>query len=210
MSEKAVRDLRERLCRVGKQLYDHSLVTGTFGNISARVQGTKTILIKATGASMGSLKPEDLVLVSLEGKQLDSGQAKSVETPMHVAVYNARSDVNGVVHSHAPVATAFGIAGLEILPVTTETYTLIPNGVPIVPFEKPGTKKLATAVQKKISKFDAVILENHGILTVGHSIEEACNLNVTIEETARLQFMATLLAGKNAVTMKTLKKRYRT
>jgi L-fuculose-phosphate aldolase len=210
MSEKAVRDLRERLCRIGKQLFDHGLVTSTFGNISARVQGTKTILIKATGASMGSLKPENLVLVSLEGKQLEGGQAKSVETPMHVAVYNARSDVNGVVHSHAPVATAFGIAGLGILPVTTETYMLIPNGVPIVPFEKPGTKKLATAVQRKIREFDAVILENHGILTVGHSIEEACNLNMTIEETARLQFMATLLAGKNAVTMKTLKKKYRT
>jgi L-fuculose-phosphate aldolase len=210
MSEKAVRDLRERLCRIGKQLFDHGLVTSTFGNISARVQGTKTILIKATGASMGSLKPENLVLVSLEGKQLEGGQAKSVETPMHVAVYDARSDVSGIVHSHAPVATAFGIAGLEILPVTTETYMLIPNGVPIVPFEKPGTKKLATAVQRKIREFDAVILENHGILTVGHSIEEACNLNMTIEETARLQFMATLLAGKNAVTMKTLKKKYRT
>ena len=158
---------------------------------------------------MGSLKPEDLVLVSLEGKQLEGKQAKSVETPMHVAVYRARSDVYGVVHSHAPVATAFGIAGIEILPVTTETYAFIPNGVPIVPFEKPGTNRLANAVQKRIRKHDAVILENHGILTVGRSIEDARNLNMMIEETARLQFMATLLAGKDAVTMKALKRKYK-
>jgi L-fuculose-phosphate aldolase len=209
MSIEVVRDLRERLCRVGKQLYGYSLVTGTVGNISARVPSTETVLIKPTGVCMGFLKPEDFILVDMQGKQLEGKQTMSVETPMHTAVYRVRSDVNGVVHSHAPTATAFGIAGIEILPMAIETFMFIPKGVPIVPFEMPGSKELAEAVEKKIKEYDAVILENHGILTVGTTIEDACNLNMTVEETARLQLMATLLAGKDAITMETVKKKYR-
>jgi L-fuculose-phosphate aldolase len=158
---------------------------------------------------MGFLNPEDFILVDLQGKQLAGTGTMSVETPMHTAVYRARNDVNGVVHSHAPIATAFGIAGIEILPVAIETFMFIPNGVPIVPFEMPGSKELADAVQQKIGDFDAVILENHGILTVGYTIEEALNLTLTVEETAELQYMATLLAGKDVVTMDYIKKKYR-
>ena len=210
MSGEAVRDLRERLCRVGKQLYDHGLVTGTVGNISARVPSTETALIKPSGVCMGFLKPEDFILIDMQGKQLEGKQTMSVETPMHTAIYRTRNDVYGVVHSHAPTATAFGIAGIEIVPITIETLMFMPNGVPIVPFEMPGSKELAEAVQDKIKEYDAVVLENHGILTVGSTIEDACNLNVTVEETARLQFMATLLAGKDAITMETVRKKYRT
>ncbi len=210
MSGEAVRDLRERLCRVGKQLYDHGLVTGTVGNISARVPSTETALIKPSGVCMGFLKPEDFILIDMQGKQLEGKQTMSVETPMHTAIYRIRNDVHGVVHSHAPTATAFGIAGIEIIPITIETLMFMPNGVPIVPFEMPGSKELAEAVQDKIKEYDAVVLENHGILTVGSTIEDACNLSVTVEETARLQFMATLLAGKDAITMETVRKKYRT
>lgn len=209
MSDEVVRDLRERLCRVGKQLYDYGLVTGTVGNISARIPGTETVLIKPTGVRMGLLKPEDFTLVDMQGKQLEGKQTMSVETPMHTSVYRVRSDVNGVVHSHAPTATAFGIAGIEILPITIETFMFIPNGVPIVPFEMPGSKGLAEAVQKRIKEYDAVILENHGILTVGSTIEDACNLNVTVEETAWLQFMATLLAGRDAITKENARQKFR-
>jgi L-ribulose-5-phosphate 4-epimerase len=208
MSIEVVRDLRERLCRVGKQLYDHGLVTGTVGNVSARVPSSETVLIKLTGVCMGFLKPEDFILVDMQGKQIEGKQTMSVETPMHTAVYRVRSDVNGVVHSHAPTATAFGISGIEILPMAIETFMFIPKGVPIVPFEMPGSKELAEAVEKKIKEYDAVILENHGILTVGSTIEDACSLNMTVEETARLQFMVTLLAGRDAITMETVKKKY--
>ena len=90
-----------------------------------------------------------------------------------------------------------------------ETFVFIPNGVPIVPFEMPGSKELAEAVQEKIKDFDAVILENHGIVTVGSSIEKAFDLNMIVEETAGFQYMATLLAGRDAVTMAKIKKKYR-
>lgn len=209
MSAEVIQDLRERLCKVGKTLYEKGLVSGTVGNISARLPGTERILIKPSGLCMGFLKPEDLILVDVHGKQLEGDRPISVETPMHTAVYRARNDVNGVVHSHAPTATAFGIAGTEIMPMAIETFMFIPKGVPIVPFEMPGTKELANAVQEKIKEYDAVILENHGVLTVGTTIEEAQDLNMVVEETAHLQYMATVLAGKDAITWERLKKKYK-
>ena len=209
MNEDAIKDIRERIVKVGKELYEHELVTGPTGNISARIPGTDTAIIKPSGVSMGLLKPEELVLVDLQGNKIRGELSLSVETPMHTAIYRARSDVQAVVHTHAPVATAFGIAGVEILPLQIEMFMFIPKGVPIIPFEFPGSKELAEAVQKKIVVFDAVILENHGVVTVGSSIEEACDLNKLIEECAEVQYMATVLAGRDVINWENLKKKFK-
>jgi len=184
-------------------------VPGTVGNISARIPNTGTILIKPSGVSMGALKPEDLAVVDLQGKKIQGEFGLSIETPMHTAIYRTRGNVQGVVHSHAPTATAFGVAGIEIIPTAIEMFLFIPNGVPIVPFEIPGTQELAEVVQKKIKDFDAVILENHGIVTVGPSIEDACNLNIIVEECAKTQFVATLLAGPDAITMEKIREKFK-
>jgi len=207
MSEDVVRKLRDRLVNVGKQLYNYGLVVGTEGNISARIPGTDRILIKPSGVSMGFLKTEDFIVVDLNGNKLEGELAPSIETPLHTAIYRVRNDVQGVVHTHAPFATAFGIAGTEIIPLQLEMFLYIPNGVPIVTFEMPGSKELAEAVQKLIIDFNAVILENHGIITVGSTIEDACLLNRMVEECAKVQLVATLLGGKEATSWENLKKK---
>jgi len=209
MSGSITQDLRERLVKVGREIYTRGFVPGTVGNISARIPSTDIILIKPSGVSMGALKTEDLALVDLQGKQIQGELSISIETPMHTAIYRTRHDVQGVVHSHAPTATAFGVAGIEILPILIEMFLFIPNGVPIASFEFPGTQELAEVVKKKIKDFDAVILENHGIVTVGPSIEDACNLNIMVEECAKTQFIATLLAGSDAITMEKIREKFK-
>jgi len=209
MNETFIQDLRERLVKVGREIYTRGFVPGTVGNISARIPNTYTILIKPSGVSMGALKPEDLAIVDLQGKQIQGELSLSIETPMHTAIYKTRGDVQGVVHSHAPTSTAFGVAGIEILPILIEMFHFIPNGVPIVPFEFPGTQELAQVVEKKIKNFDAVILENHGIVTVGPSIEDACNLNIMVEECAKTHFTTMLLAGPDAITMEKIKEKFK-
>jgi L-fuculose-phosphate aldolase len=133
-----------------------------------------------------------------------------LETPIHAAIYRARSDVQAVVHTHAPTATAFGIAKTEILPLQVEMFMLLPKGVPVVPFELPGSEALAEAVQKKIADYDAVILENHGIVTVGSTIETACNLNEMVEEAAKIQLVAMTLVGGDALDLVKLKEKFKT
>ncbi len=210
MSEKEIRSIGKKIAKASKGLYNHGLVKGTSGNISARVHGIDAFLIKSSGSRMGFLKPEELVLVDLQGKKLSGERSVSLETPMHAAIYRERRDVQAVVHTHPPAATAFGIAKMQIIPLQIEMYMLFPNGVPVVPFMVPGSKALAGAVQKKLADCDAVLLENHGIVTVGATIEGACGLNEVVEEAAKIQFMVTQLAGEDALKLAGLRQKFKT
>jgi L-fuculose-phosphate aldolase len=210
VSKNAIKDVSERLVKAGRELHDNGLVKGTSGNISAKIPGTDAFLIKPSGAQMKILKPEELVLVDLQGNKVRGELNVSLETPIHAAIYRTRKDVQAVVHTHAPTATAFGIAKTEILPLQVEMFMLLPNGVPVVPFKPPGSKALAEAVQKKMEDYDAVILENHGIVTVGSTIEAACNLNEMVEEAAKIQLLAMTLAGRDALDLAALKEKFKT
>jgi ribulose-5-phosphate 4-epimerase/fuculose-1-phosphate aldolase len=206
----AIKDISERIVKAGRELHDHGLVRGTSGNISAKIPRTDTFLIKPSGRRMENLKPEELVLVDLKGNKIRGETNVSVETPIHASIYKGRKDVQAVVHTHAPTATAFGIAKTEILPLQIELFMLLPNGVPVIPFKASGSKALADAVQKKVVDHDAVVLENHGIVTVGSTIEAACNLNEMVEEAAKIQFVVMMLAGRDAVNLAELKKKFKT
>jgi L-fuculose-phosphate aldolase len=210
MSTNAIKEVSEGIVKAGRELHDNGLVRGTSGNISARIPSTDTFLIKPSGARIKFLKPEELVLADLKGNKIRGGLNVSLETPIHAAIYRARKDVQAVVHTHAPTATAFGIAKTEILPLQVEMFMLLPNGVPVVPFELPGSKALAEAVQKKMADYDAVILENHGIVTVGSTIEAACSLNEMVEEAAKIQLSAMTLAGRDALDLAKLKEKFKT
>ncbi len=210
MSTNAIKDVSERIVKASRELYDHGLVIGTSGNISARIPGTDKFLIKPSGVRMKFLEPEELVLVDLQGNKIRGELNVSRETPIHAAIYRARKDVQAVVHTHPPTATAFGIAKTEILPLQIEMFMLLPNGVPVLSFEAPGSKALAEAIQKKIEDYDAVILENHGIVTVGSTIEAACNLNEMVEEAAKIQLLAMTLAGRDAMNLAKLKEKFKT
>jgi L-ribulose-5-phosphate 4-epimerase len=210
MSTDAIKDVSERLVKSGRELYENGLVKGTSGNISAKIPDADSFLIKPSGARMKDLKPEELVLVDLQGNKIRGKRSVSLETPIHAAIYRARKDVQAVVHTHAPTATAFGIARTEILPLQVEVFMFLPNGVPVVPFEPPGSEALAEAVQKRMAKCDAVILENHGIVTVGSTIEAACNLNEMVEEAAKIQLVAMTLAGRDAFDLVKLKEKFKT
>jgi L-fuculose-phosphate aldolase len=209
MKNNAIRDISERIVNAGRALHHQGLVRGTSGNISAKIPGTDTFLIKPSGAHMENLEPEELVLVDLQGNKIRGETSVSMETPMHAAIYRARKDVQAVVHTHAPTATAFGIAKTEILPLQIELFMLLPHGIPVIPFKAPGSKALAGAVQKMIANHDALILENHGIVTVGSTIEAACCLNEMVEEGAKIQFIAMMLTDRD-ISLAELKKKFKT
>jgi ribulose-5-phosphate 4-epimerase/fuculose-1-phosphate aldolase len=209
MCTNAIEDISEQIVKAAKKLHKNGLVRGTSGNISARIPGTDTFLIKPSGAHMENLKPEELVLVDLQGRKIKGKLNVSLETPMHAAIYTVRRDVQAVVHTHPPTATAFGIAKTAILPLQIEIFMLLPNGVPVVPFKMPGSKALASAVQKSIVNYDSTILENHGIVTVGTNIEAACSLNEMVEEAAKIQLSAITIAGKDALSLTKLKEKFK-
>ncbi|MEM2099293.1 MAG: class II aldolase/adducin family protein [Candidatus Bathyarchaeia archaeon] len=209
MDSKAIAIVSKELVHAGKELYNRGLVKGTSGNISAKIPGADTFLIKPSGACLGKLHENELVLVDLKGKKVSGQGAVSAETPMHAAIYRSRQDVQAVVHTHAPTATAFGIVGKEILPLQIEVFLALPKGIPIVPFKQPGSMALAEAVQKAITGYDAVILENHGIVTVGATLEAACNLNEMVEEAAKIQLAVMMLTEGSISSLAELEKKFK-
>ena len=210
MSTNAIKMISTRIIKASKKLYNNGLIIGNSGNISARIPGTNTFLIKSSGSSMEPLTPKQLVLVSIQGEKI-RGEAKvSLETPIHSAIYRIRKDVQAIVHTHAPTATAFGIAKTEISPLQIEFFMLLPNGVPILTYKQPGSRGLADEIQKKIAVCDAVILENHGIVTVGPTIEAACNLNQMVEEAAKIQLTVMTLDSKRTINLAEIKEKFKT
>jgi L-fuculose-phosphate aldolase len=209
VSANVFKDISERIVKAGKKLHKYGLVRGTSGNISAKIPGTDSFLIKPSGATMEHLNPEELVIADFNGNKIRGKTNVSKETPMHGIIYRTRKDVQAVVHTHPPTATTFGIVKEDLLPLQIEMFMLLPSGVPVVPYQPPGSKALASAVQSKIANYDAIILENHGIVTVGSTIEDACSLNEMVEEGAKIQFMAIMLAGKNLINLDELRKKFK-
>ena len=208
-STNVVADLRKRLANSGRDLHKAGLIIGTSGNISARIPGTETFLIKPSGSCMEFLKPGELVIADFQGNKIKGEANVSMETPIHGIIYTTRKDVQAVVHTHAPIATVFGIARKDVLPLQIELFMLLPNGVPVVPYEPPGSERLANAIKNRISSYDALLLENHGILTVGSTIEAACNLNKMVEEGAKIHFLTIMLAGRDTIDLAKLRKKFK-
>ncbi len=183
-------DLREEVAQVARQLIESGLVTGTSGNVSARTPEGE-VLITPSGLDYAQLGAEDLVLVSVETKELLEGFLEpSTETPMHTGIYRARSDVGAVVHTHSRFATTLACLGWEIPPVHYMLTTLSEDGrIPVVPYTIYGTEELAGYASEALGETrNACLLQNHGTITVGESPDEAFSRTVVLEEMAQIYY----------------------
>jgi L-fuculose-phosphate aldolase len=183
---------RAEIVEVGRRLYLKGLIAGNEGNISVRA-GDR-LYVTPGGACKGFLRPEDVVATDLEGRALAGARATS-EILMHAAVYRQRPDVGAVVHAHPPTATGFAVAGIPLdRPMLAEPVVTL-GPVPVVPFGTPSTPDLADQVGEAIVSAHALLLANHGGLTVGETIWRAWERMETLEQLARIALVARLLGG---------------
>lgn len=188
--------LRERLVKVAREIWEDGLTRGSGGNISAKIPGTKTCLIKPSGFRFKELQKDHFLLVNYETRKVLKGTLKpSVETPFHTGIYKVRPDVGGVVHAHTTTLIGFASAGVPIVPV----YMGAMMGVPIAGWYRPGTEELAEAAIKTLGDGNAVMLKHHGVITVGPTIERASDLCVGLEMAAKSQLIAHLLGNVETV-----------
>jgi L-fuculose-phosphate aldolase len=183
---------RKDLVTFGQRLYEKGFVASTDGNLSARLPGGG-FLTTPTGLPKGELS-EDLI-ASLDGEGRAMSGKPSSEWPMHMAVYRARPDIGAVVHAHPPFATALACAGRGIdRPVLSEVVISL-GTVPLAPFELPSTEDLAEGVAGALGEHAAVLLANHGAVTVGPDVRTAYYRMETLEQAARITLYADLLGG---------------
>ncbi|HAW60665.1 MAG TPA: fructose-bisphosphate aldolase [Actinobacteria bacterium] len=191
MARGQARDFRLDMVEIGRHLYDRKLVVGVAGNISCRLRRNR-ILITATGICLGKMKDEDLAIVDLDGNLLEGAKEPSSEVRMHLAVYKARPDVEGIVHTHSIYASALAYMKIHLKPVNPESQYIL-GDVPIVPYFRFGTEELAQAVHERLGNFRGVLLEQHGVLAVGENLWEATYTAELIEEVAKISYLVELL-----------------
>ena len=189
-------EFREKLVRVARKCIQYKLMAGTSGNLSVRIDRGK-VLITPSGFEKTALKPEDLLLMDLDGNILKGDLKPTIETSMHLEIYKARDDVNAVIHTHSPYAMMLSVINEPIPVLTVGFASAVGHEVPVTDLVLPGTKDLADEVVKALGENKvAVLIRNHGVVAVGESLEEAYNVAILVEEEARTYFW-TMLLGKD-------------
>jgi L-ribulose-5-phosphate 4-epimerase len=182
--------LREQVWKLHLELPKNGLVTWTGGNVSARDPETGLVVIKPSGVKYEDLRPEHLVIVDLDGKVVEGKLKFSSDTASHLYIYHHRTDVNGVVHTHSPYATAFAALGKPIPVYLTAMADEFGGPIPCGGFALIGGEEIGKVVVESIGDSPAVLLKNHGVFTVGKSAEAAVKAAVMVEDVARTVWLA--------------------
>lgn len=184
--------LRERICEIGRRMYARNFVAASDGNISVRLEDG-TFLCTPSGVSKGYMQPADLIVADEQGRFLQGAGKVTSEFPTHLACYEERPDVLAVVHAHPPNAIAFTLAGLSLSdPVLPEVVAAF-GGIPTTAYATPGTPEGNEAIRPLIGQADAVMLDRHGSVTVGKTVDEAYFKLEKLEHAAQTLFAAHLL-----------------
>jgi L-fuculose-phosphate aldolase len=182
--------IRADIVEIGRRLYARGLIGGNEGNVSVR--DGDVLYVTPPGVCKGFLATDTVVRTDLAGRPLD-GRRASTEVQMHTAVYARRPDVGAVVHAHPPTATAFAAAGLPLdRPLIAEAVVTL-GRVPVIPYGTPSTNELADNVGAAICEAQALLLANHGALTVGDDVFRAWERMETLEQLAKVALLTRLI-----------------
>lgn len=179
------RRLAAEMAACCRRLAQTGLIAGRDGNISARA-GADRILVTPTGVLKYRLAAGDMVEVDWTGGRRRGHRNPTSELDLHLRILRRRSDVGAVVHAHPPAATAFALAGEELASFALPELIFLVGPVPLVPFGMPGTPELADCIEPFLEGHAALLLANHGAVTLGRTLEEAWVRMETLEHAARI------------------------
>jgi L-ribulose-5-phosphate 4-epimerase len=183
-------ELRKEVYRLHLELPKHNLVAWTSGNLSARDEESGYVVIKPSGIKYEDLKPENMVIVDMDGKIVEGDLNPSSDTASHLYIYRHLSHVNGVVHTHSAYATAFAALGKPIPVYITAIGDEFGGEIPCGGFALIGGEEIGRVVVESIGTSPAVLLKNHGVFTVGKTPEAALKSAVMVEDVAKTVFIA--------------------
>lgn len=187
---------RKSIVELCRRASGTGLSVGTSGNLSVRVE--QGVLITPSGRDPESMEPEDICLIDLEGTVISGSLRPSSEVPMHLAVYR-HTEATAVVHTHSPYATVLSVV-LDELPAVHYTINGLGGPVRVAPYATFGTEDLAANLVAALADRTAVILQNHGALTVGSSLRQAFDRSVLLEWLAALYWRARQLGDPKILT----------
>ena len=180
---------REKIVETGKRMIDARLTTGTGGNLSIFNRKENLIAIKPSGVPYQSMRAQDVVVLRPDGERVDGVLKPSSETKFHLAIYHARPDVDAILHSHQVHATTIACMGIE-LPAVHYLLAFSGDKVPLAPYATFGTQALSDNILSVLGNYKACLLENHGLITLGASLDEAFDTAEALELVAQIYIQA--------------------
>jgi len=199
--------LRQQIMEIGRRLWKKGFVAANDGNISVRISDQE-ILTTPTGVSKGFMTPDMIIKMDMDGNIVipHGTHRPSSEVKMHIEVYRQREDVRSVVHAHPPFCTSFAVAGIPLDKCVLPEAVLTLGAVPIAPYGTPSTTEIPESITPLIRNSDAVLLANHGALTLGADLMSAYYKMETLEHSAGIIHKAIQLGHVDVIPPEAVKK----
>ena len=185
-------EIKEGVLRTAKEMLRIGLVEGTAGNLSGRLPDGNVVMTPST-LDYEAMTLEDLVVVDLDGNVIEGERSPTTEKALHLACLRAHDDIGGVIHSHAMFATMFAVTRKPIPCVIEEFDVFVGGEVPVADYKMTGSDELGEEVARWVENRGAVLMANHGLLTVGTDTENALKVARLVERTAQIIWGAHLL-----------------
>lgn len=198
MNELVLEAMKEVL-KTGQEMARRGLVAGTSGNCSVRVPESDLVVITPTAQEYELMLHEDMCVVDMNGRQREGRYKPSIEINMHLAIYEARPDIGGIVHTHQTMGTSVAVAGKSIPPILEEQVFSILGAVELADYAMPGTAELAKSAVQALGNRNACLLAHHGVVAVGGKIRDALLNAEIVERAASIYIMSTMLGGSRIV-----------
>ena len=211
--------LKEQVLKANLDLVKHGLVLFTWGNASAIDRESGLVVIKPSGVSYETMKPEDMVVVNLDGKVVEGSLNPSSDTPTHLVLYKAFPEVGGIVHTHSTFATAWAQAGRSIPNIGTTHADYFHDDIPCTrdmtkdevfgEYEAETGNVIVEAFKgKNPSDTPAVLVKNHGPFVWGTDAANAVHNAVVLEEVAKMAYLASTINGTPSMNKYLIEKHY--
>ena len=191
---------KKAVLEAAQQMAQMGLVVGTSGNVSMRLgehSGRELLAITPNARYYDTLDVDDIVVADFEGENVEGELAISIERMLHIGIYKARKKVNAIIHTHPVFGSAISVAILEIPAFLDDQVTYIGGEIKVAKYALPGTQALVDNVISALGPRNAVLLANHGAVSVGRDMREAFTICELAEKTAKIYVCALSLGRIN-------------
>src|SRR5215213_6199145 len=186
--------LKEQMADIGRRIWIKGFCAGNEGNHSYRLSEDR-VLCTPSLISKGNLKPDDMCIVDMEGKQISGKRKRTSEILLHLAIYKERADVRAVIHSHPPHATAFAVADVELPTCIHPEAEVFLGPVKTAKYVTPGDTRLGDSIKPFVKGANTILLGNHGVVCYGPDLEDAYYKLEIVDAYARILLLTKQLGS---------------
>ena len=183
---------KKQLLDICLEMIKHDLVIGSSGNASLRVGNH--VVISPSSVHYTEMTIDDVVVIDIEGNDVEGTRNPSIEKPMHLEIYRNRSDAQAIVHTHSIYTSAMAILHEPLPPIIDEIVPKLGAGIRVSEYAMPGTKQLGKNVVKVMEERSAALIANHGAVCCAKTLKDALFLSILLERACKIYMTAKQVA----------------